>query len=143
MAAPHLRAAGAASAALPLGRQLASDCLAGTALAPSAELVLAAIVAAGVFTLHNTLQVHGDAMAPHARGAGHGALFALCLFHRPHDRCRLAARPVVDRWGRGRRCTWSAAIVTAGTGRTGSRGRSGGGNLPPLLRCRGRRGERD
>jgi predicted MFS family arabinose efflux permease len=83
---------------------------AAMALAPSAEVELAAIVLAGVsfYMLHNTLQLHGTQMAPEARGAGM-ALFALCLFVGQAIGVPIAA-PIVDRWG-APPIFWAAALV--------------------------------
>jgi predicted MFS family arabinose efflux permease len=53
----------------------------GLALAPAAAYAVPCICAlgAGLYMLHNTLQVHATQMAPEARG-GAIALFACCLF---------------------------------------------------------------
>jgi predicted MFS family arabinose efflux permease len=53
----------------------------GLALAPGPGVAVASLVAlgAGLYMLHNTLQVHATQMAPESRGAA-VALFAFCLF---------------------------------------------------------------
>jgi predicted MFS family arabinose efflux permease len=53
----------------------------GLALAPRASVAVASlmVLGAGLYMLHNTLQVHATQMAPESRGAA-VALFAFCLF---------------------------------------------------------------
>jgi len=69
------------------------------ALAPGAGLAVLALVlaGAGIYMLHNTLQVNATQMAPETRG-GAIALFAFCLFGGNSFGVWLAAR-VVDGWG--------------------------------------------
>jgi len=69
------------------------------ALAPGAGLAVLALVlaGAGVYMLHNTLQVNATQMAPETRG-GAIALFAFCLFSGNSLGVWLSAR-VVDGWG--------------------------------------------
>lgn len=67
----------------------------GLALASSVLLAAACVVAlgAGLYLLHNTLQVHATQMAPEARGAAL-ALFAFCLFTGQAAGVWLASRAV-------------------------------------------------
>ncbi len=53
----------------------------GLALAPGPDIAVPCLMAlgAGLYMLHNTLQLHATQMAPESRGAA-VALFALCLF---------------------------------------------------------------
>jgi predicted MFS family arabinose efflux permease len=71
----------------------------GLALAPGPGVAVASLVSlgAGLYMLHNTLQVHATQMAPESRGAA-VALFAFCLFSGQSAGVWLAAH-VVDTVG--------------------------------------------
>ena len=71
----------------------------GLLASPSAASAVPCLVAAGagIYMLHNTLQVNATQMAPEARGAA-VSLFALCLFTSQSAGVWLAAR-VVDHLG--------------------------------------------
>jgi MFS family permease len=71
----------------------------GLALAPGAGVAVASlmVLGAGLYMLHNTLQVHATQMAPESRGAA-VALFAFCLFGGQSAGVWLAAH-VVDAAG--------------------------------------------
>jgi predicted MFS family arabinose efflux permease len=71
----------------------------GLALAPGPGIAVASLVSlgAGLYMLHNTLQVHATQMAPESRGAA-VALFAFCLFGGQSAGVWLAAH-VVDAAG--------------------------------------------
>jgi predicted MFS family arabinose efflux permease len=71
----------------------------GLALAPVAGIAVPCLMAlgAGLYMMHNTLQVHATQMAPESRGAA-VALFAFCLFSGQSAGVWLASH-VVDAFG--------------------------------------------